>query len=109
LAIDIKETTREFTTLIERLSTLTHIEPATFGVDDATANQLAIEALETFNLLYETIENCRSEVQNAVEGRVRDALHHELSDNVVDELAILATHCTFWGVNIETAPLDDEN
>jgi hypothetical protein len=102
LGIDITETTREFTKLIKRLSKFTHIENATFGVDDATADQMALEALETFSLLYKTIEDCRSAVRHAVEGCVRGALNDKLSGNVVNELAELATHYTFWGVNIET-------
>jgi hypothetical protein len=102
LGIDINETTREFTKLIERLNTFTHIEEGTFGVNDAKADQLAMEALETFRLLYDTIENCCSEVREAVECRVREALNEELSGNVVNELEQLATHYTVRGVEIET-------
>ena len=105
LGIDVNSTIKEVGALNGCFSKFTHIEPATFGVPDATADQMAVEALETFSLLYETIADCRAEVERAAEDRAQEALNDELTNNVRHELDRLATHYIFWGVDIESVDI----
>jgi hypothetical protein len=105
LHVDIKKTTKDFNTLNGTFSKFTHIEEATFGIDDWKADQFAEEALEIFSSLYETIEDCRASTYRAMEEYAKDAVEDELFSSVISELDQLATHYTVSQVNMEDLDL----
>lgn len=105
LHVDIKKTTKDFNTLNGRFSKFTHIEEATFGIEDSKAEQFAEEALEIFNSLYETIDDCRTSTYRAMEEYAKDAVEDELFSSVISELDQLATHYTVSQVNMEDLEL----
>jgi hypothetical protein len=105
LKVDVKKTTKDFSTLIGKFSKFTHIEEATFGIEDWEAEQFAEEALETFSSLYETIEECRTSTYTAMENYARDAVEEELFSCVISELDQLATHYNVSEVNMEDLEL----
>ena len=61
-------------------------------MDGAAADKLATDALDIFALLFRTIDDCRAQVQEAVEDSARDALNEEMILSTVEELDVLATH-----------------
>lgn len=105
LHVDIKKTIKEFGALNGKFSKFTHIEEATFGIDDSEAELFAEEALEVFSSLYETIENCRKSTYRAMEQYAKDAVEDELFSSVISELDQLATHYTVSQVNMEDLEL----
>lgn len=102
LLVDVPETIRVFKDLTERMNKLTHVTEETFGIDGYAADRFAGIALETFNLLLETIDDCRSELRKEVEDRAREALTEELMESTVDALDEIATH-----YQINEAHIDD--
>jgi len=105
LLIDVPETTRVYLDLIKRLSKLTHLSESNFGVTDFTADHFANIALQTFNLLLDTIDDCRTEVHKAVEGRAQDVLTDDMLEGTVDALEEIATHYSIDEVNINRLKL----
>jgi hypothetical protein len=102
LGIDVDQMRKEFLKALDRLSKFTHIEPAVFGVDDATLETVTAESLEAFISLFETIAKCRAGVEEAVEEEVRSALHDELLRTAVSELDELATHYRVEDATVDT-------
>lgn len=106
LKVDVKKTIKDFSTLNRKLSKLSHIEETTFGLGEAEAEQFANEALETFSLLYETIEDCRISIRSTVETYAKHAVLDDLTNDVQSELDQLATHYTIEQVNLEDLTID---
>ena len=110
LVIDIDQMRKDFLKAIDRLSKFTHIGPAVFGVDDTMLEGVAAESLDALISLFETIAECRSQVEKAVEDYVREALHDELLRTTVGELDQLATHYQIEDATVEAisiTTLDD--
>ena len=102
LLVDIDLMRKDFLKALDRLSKFTHIGPAVFGVDDTTLEIVTAESLEAFISLFETIADCRAQVEVAVEEQVREALHHELLRTAVNELDELATHYQVEDTTVDT-------
>lgn len=101
LAIDVKATLKEFKQIIEELNKFTHVEKATFDTDEDAADQLADQALEMFDSLLRTIDDCRTDVRTALEDSARDALNDEMISNLVQDLDVLSTHSTVDQAHVE--------
>jgi hypothetical protein len=105
LLIDVEETIAEFRDLIGRLNKFTHVGPGTFNVAEEDAEYLAKEALDTFILLFETVEECAEEIRSETENRAREAVDQELFETTVQELDEIATHHQVQGCNIDRLDL----
>jgi hypothetical protein len=105
LKIDIATATKKFTQLISRLSAFTHVTQKTFGIGRSAERQQTKKALETFVLLFQTIDHCRSRIERKAESHARKALNFELISNSLDELYEIATHHTIHGGDIEDLTL----
>lgn len=92
LHVEVDETIREFTTLVNDLSKFTHVSESTFNTDALLADKLAQEALKTFCLLFDTIDKCRYEVVSALESAAVEALNDEFIASTVEALDEIATH-----------------
>jgi hypothetical protein len=101
LDIDVEQVIKEFGRIINELNKYTHISKKTLGVDEQRADKLAIETLDIFVQLLETIDECRAEVHSALEGSASDALNDEMISTTVQELDEIATHYTVGEAYIE--------
>jgi len=105
LLIDVPETTRVYLDLIQRLSKLTHVSESNFGVANYTADHFANIALQTFNLLFDTIDDCRGQLHEAVEERAKDVLTDDMLEGTITALEEIATHYEIDEVNINSLKL----
>ena len=106
LLVDVPETIRVFGDLTKRMNKLTHLTEETFGIDDYAADRFAGIALETFNLLLETIDDCRAQLHSAVEERAQDVLTDDILEGTITALEEIATHYEIDEVNINRLKLD---
>jgi len=105
LLVDVRETISEFNVLVKSLSKFTHVGPETFNVDPAKADRLAQDALDIFILLFQTIDECRGQVELEVEDNAINAVDDELISSTIRELDEIATHHQVQGCNIDDLDL----
>jgi hypothetical protein len=106
LLVDVPGTVRVFQDLTKRMNKLTHLTEQTFGIDAYAADRFAGIALETFNLLLETIDDCRTELRNSVEESAKDVLTDDMLDGTITALEEIATHYEIDEVNIDRLKLE---
>lgn len=99
--VDVPETIRIFQDLTKRMNKLTHLTEDSFGIDGYAAGRFAGIALETFNLLLETIDDCRTELRKEVEDRTREALTDEMMESTIGALDEIARHYSIDAVHID--------
>jgi len=109
LLIDVDETIDEFRDLVNTLSKFTHVGPKTFNVVGEDADELAKQALDTFIMLFDTIDECRKQVRSEMEEHAKDAVDDELLETTVQELDQIATHYQVDGCNIDDLKLVEMN
>src|SRR6185437_5847725 len=101
LVVDVKGAIDDFKGLVDQLSRFTHISEDVFGVDESDVDDLVGQALDTFELMLSTIDECRSEVEKTLVEHANDALDYEMINNTVQAIDELATHHTIEGSNID--------
>jgi len=109
LLVDVEETIDEFRDLVNTLSKFTHVGPTTFNIGGADADDLAKQALDTFIMLFDTIDECRKQVHAEMEDHVKNAVDDELLETTVQELDEIATHYQVEGCNIDSLKLVEMN
>lgn len=109
LLVDVEETINEFRDLVNTLSKFTHVGSKTFNIGGADADDLAREALDTFVMLFDTIDECRKQVRHEMEEHARNAVTDELLETTVQELDEIATHYQVDGCNIDELKLVELN
>lgn len=109
LLVDVEETINEFRELVNTLSKFTHVGPDTFNVGGERADDLALQALDTFIMLFDTIDECRGQVCSEMEDHARNAVTGELLETTVQELDEIATHHQVDGCNIDELKLAEMN
>src|SRR6266404_482515 len=62
LKIDVAPTVRKYTKLIEHLSDFTHVTEKVFGIKRSVEDQYVRDALTSFILVFQTIDDCRGRV-----------------------------------------------
>jgi Predicted pPIWI-associating nuclease len=102
LGVDVQTMRQSLVAIVNTLSKYTHIRPAVFGANTTTTETVALEALEAFAALFDTIAECRAEVEHAAEGNLNEALMAEFLKEAVAELDELSTHHCVEGVLIES-------
>lgn len=109
LLVDVEETISEFRDLVETLSKFTHVGPSTFNIKEDAAEGLAKQALDTFIMLFDTIDECRKQVRTEMEEHAKSAVDDELLETTVQELDEIATHYQVEGCNIDKLKLLEMN
>jgi hypothetical protein len=106
LMVDVEGAVKQFGPMYGGLNKYTHFNEATFGLDEAEAEQFAENALETLWQIYESIEDCRQSVRCALESYAHTAVREVLTENVIAELDQLATHHNVEHVNLEDLSIE---
>jgi hypothetical protein len=109
LLVDVEETINEFRDLVNTLSKFTHVGPSTFNIKEDAAADLAKQALDTFIMLFDTIDECRKQVRTEMEDYAKSAVDDELLETTVQELDEIATHYQVEGCNIDKLKLVEMN
>jgi hypothetical protein len=109
LTVDVSETISEFQDLVNTLNKFTHVGPKTFDVDSQAAEELAQQALDTFIMLFDTIDECLKQVRSEMEVHARDAVTDQLLETTVQELDEIATHYLVDGCNVDEMKLVQMN
>jgi hypothetical protein len=102
LNIDVDTTVKEYTRLIDRLSSFGHDIEKSFSLPPDGAEREAIDALETFDRLATLITERHESLLSEAADAAKDALAEELFGQVQSELDILSTHSTVDGVHLES-------
>jgi hypothetical protein len=102
LNIDVDTTVKEYTKLIDRLSSFGHDIEKSFGLPPEEAECEAMDALDTFDRLATLITERHESLLSEAADAARDALADELFGQVQSELDILSTHSTVDGVHLES-------
>lgn len=102
LHIDVDTTVKEYTKLIDRLSSFGHDIEKRFGLPPAEAEREAMDALGTFDRLATLITERHESLLSKAADAVKDALANELLGEVQSELDILSTHSTVEDVHLES-------
>jgi hypothetical protein len=102
LHIDVDTTVKEYTKLIDRLSSFGHDIEKSFGLSPQEAEREAMDALDTFNRLATLITERHESLLSEAADAAKDALAEELFGQVQSELDILSTHSTVEGAHLES-------
>jgi hypothetical protein len=102
LHIDVDTTVREYTKLIDRLSSFGHDIEKSFGLPPEEAEREAMDALDTFDWLATSITERHESLLSEAANAAKDALADEIFGQVQSELDILSTHSTVDGVHLES-------
>lgn len=101
LHIDVDTTVKEYTRLIDRLSSFGHDIEKSFNLPSDKAEREAMEALDTFDRLATLITERHESLLSKAADAAKDTLEEELFGQVQSELDILSTHSTVEGVHLE--------
>jgi hypothetical protein len=102
LDIDVDSTVKEYTKLIDRLSSFGHDIEKSFDLPPAMAEQEAMDALETFDRLATLISDRHESLLSEAADKAKEVLTDELFSQVQSELDILSTHSTVEGFHLES-------
>jgi hypothetical protein len=102
LHIDVDTTVKEYTKLIDRLSSFGHDIEKSFGLPPEEAEREAMDALDTFDRLATLITERHESLLSEAADAAKDALADELFGQVQSELDILSTHSIVDGVHLES-------
>jgi hypothetical protein len=99
--IDVDTTVKEYTKLIDRLSSFGHDIEKSFNLLPEEAEREAMDALDTFDRLATLITERHESLLSEAADAAKDTLEDELFGQVQSELDILSTHSTVQGVHLE--------
>jgi len=102
LHIDVDKTIKEYTKLIDRLSSFGHDIEKSFNLPPSEAQGEAMDALDTFDRLATLISERHESLLSEAADEAKEALADELFSVVQSELDILSTHSTVEGVHLES-------
>jgi hypothetical protein len=102
LHIDVEKTVKEYTKLIDRLSSFGHDIEKSFNLPSADAQREAMDALDTFDRLATLISERHESLLSKAADEAKEALADELLSEVQSELDILSTHSTVAGVHLDS-------
>ncbi len=92
LDLDIQPLTKRIIKAIDLLSKYTHIESSTLGISLKKIYDLVNETVEIFQVLFDTIELCKTRIIKRIEREIDDSLLSHSIENTFDEIDILSTH-----------------
>jgi hypothetical protein len=107
LHIDVEKTVKEYTKLIDRLSSFGHDIEKSFNLPSADAQREAMDALDTFDRLATLISERHESLLSKAADEAKEALADELLSEVQSELDILSTHSTVAGVHLDSLTTRD--
>ncbi len=100
LHIDVDTTVKEYTKLIDRLSSFGHDIEKSFGLPPDEAEREAMDAIDTFDRLATLITERHESLLSEAADAAKDTLAEELFGQVQSQLDILST--TVEGVHLES-------
>jgi hypothetical protein len=92
LDLDIKPHIKRIIKAIDLLSKYTHIEDSTLGISLKKIYELVNATVEAFQVLFDTIELCKSRIIRRIEREIDDSLLNHSIENTFDEIDMLSTH-----------------
>jgi hypothetical protein len=92
LELDLQQLTRRINRAIDLLNKFTHIEADTIGVPPRKISELVNETVVAFEVLFDTIEACRSRIIKKIERAIDESLLNHSIETTFDEIDILSTH-----------------
>lgn len=92
LELDLQQLTRRITRAIDVLRKYTHVEKSTLGIAQKQIYQLVNETGSAFQVLFDTIELCKSRIIRRIEGTIDDSLLNHSIETTFDEIDMLSTH-----------------
>lgn len=101
LHIDVDTTVKEYTKLVDRLSSFGHDIEKSFGLPPEEAEREAMDALDTFDRLATLIIERHESLLSGAADAAKETLAEELFGQVQSKLDILSTHSTVEGVHLE--------
>jgi hypothetical protein len=99
--IDVDTTVKEYTKLMDRLSSFGHDIEKSFGLPPEEAEREAMDALDTFDRLATLIMERHDSLLSEAADAAQEALADELFGQVQSELDVLSTHSSVEGVHLE--------
>lgn len=109
LHIDVETTVKEYTKLIDRLSSFGHDIEKSFGLPPDEAEREAMDAIDTFDRLATLITERHESLLSEAADAAKDTLAEELFGQVQSQLDILSTHSTVEGVHLENLTITSLN
>ena len=103
LGIDVVNARKKLLETIDILSKYTHIEPATFGINQIKADCLATECLEATQYFIEHIFDCRNKVVESLAEHIDHHLLEHVISETIDSVDILATHHSIDEIYVNNA------
>jgi len=89
---DIDDVIRSLVATINELSKYTHIEPAVFNMSAKEIEKKVDNVIETFNDFFESIEDTRNGLLDALGGEINQSLIEDAIYNTNNDIEILSTH-----------------
>jgi len=106
LEYDIGDVPKRLKKTIDTLSKYTHIEEATFNLDEESGKIMVLESLIALRNLFDTIKIIRDEITSAYEHRLHEAVSFALTSDVLEEIDVLATHYWVEGCSVENIEVE---
>ncbi len=107
LGIDVNEIEKKINDTIDVLSKYTHINPDTFYIESDSIESMAVEVLESVDLLFQTIDECRAQLTTSLEKHIDKAVIGNLFYDTIDSIDYLATHYTIDSFSVDEIKLLD--
>ncbi|GHE80219.1 hypothetical protein GCM10011501_05070 [Thalassotalea profundi] len=99
---EIDTVTTDLVAIISQLSNFTHIERATFNIDEAEVEKVAIECLDATLAFVNKINELRELVAEKLFGDISDNLMKRINSESVAELMEISTHQFVEDITAET-------
>ncbi|WP_129515577.1 hypothetical protein [Burkholderia stabilis] len=103
LRIDTAEVHKSLVDAINNLSKYTHIEPKSFGLDDASVNSNVTDTLSAVENLFSAIQHCRNEIIRSLWEHIDQAVIHQSLRETINAIDELATHSYIDEIETEDA------
>lgn len=112
LGIDAKILKRKVKDVINNLSKHTHVDHNTFNLPELTCEEYVEATIEAIFDLIDTIQNCKSEISNALHENIHNHVVNEAIFETIVSIDELATHHSIEEVyvhEIRVVEIDEEN
>ncbi|CAG7648141.1 hypothetical protein ACFQI7_13020 [Paenibacillus allorhizosphaerae] len=100
LEVDLVLITNRIHQVVDELSEYVHYDESTFNIDHASGNKLVEDTLLVVKRFFETIEELKGIVSDALEESLNKAISIATIDDVLVEVDILSTHYIVEGSDI---------
>jgi hypothetical protein len=106
LEYDFEDVTKELNKVLGTLNKYTHINKKVYYRDERSGDEMVEKTLLAFNNFLITVETFKEELINKLEERLHYVVSDALTEDVINEIDILATHYWVNGSIIEKISID---